>query len=419
VKKISQLILVLVSACISFNLIYTFLAIVAEPLIGHSLINSLKYLAYILLLGSAGLALFLRLKTSPITSLKHPPRYVLLVVIMLAWAVISFAYSQASLWQSARGLSVDFSGLILLLTIWLWQPTSEQAKKLVYVIVGTLLAFAIISIPEIITNHAFRVWSGHDLEFHFVVQHIPQLRSLTSGPNPFGTLMVLLSALIVWQVRDLRLRYSLLLFSGFILGLTYARSAWLGVGLMGTGIFFAELKRRKLAIWPVVLALSILIGVTYGAVRYHEGVINILSHGGSTDEHSKTAQDALDEARNRTFQASIFGFGIGTAGPVVYGTPEEKKGNFIKITEDWYLQLIEEVGFVGLIVYLALYYEVIKQLFLKNQRILAWLTIGLALNAMFLHIWSTDINLNLIFWSVVGLALTGYLPQKPSHEPHS
>jgi hypothetical protein len=403
VNKASKWILPLVAATLSFYFLYTFLGTLAKPIIPGALLNDMKYVAYLLLLGSATLAFVSRVKS--FDEFKKAPRQIKLAALLLAWTVLTFTYSQASLWQSARGLSVDFSGIIMLLTIWLWRPTAREGKIIAWTAIANLLAFAALAVPEAIANHAFRIWANHDLELHMIQQHIPQLRSLTSGPNPFGTLMVLLSALIVWQVKDRRWRYGLLAFSGLILGLTFARSAWLGAGIMGAGIFFTAIRKRMVAIWPIVLAVSILFGASFGAIRYHESVINVLTHGKSNDEHAKTAKEALDEAKNRTFQASVFGFGIGTAGPVVYGTAEENKGNFVKITEDWYLQLIEEIGFVGLLLYLWLYYETVKQLFNARQALLGWLSIGLALNALFLHIWSTDINLNLIFWAIVGTAL--------------
>lgn len=417
-NKLPNWILATIAASLSFNFAYTLFSILLRPVLPPGLINGTKYGLYVLLVASLVLSLIYKFRQGG-QALKKPPRYVLLAIGVMAWSVVTFAYSQASLWQSARGFSVDFSGLILLLAIWLWQPSQKEISKVIYVILGVLSGLAVLSIPEIFFNHSYRLWAGHDLERHYIQQRLPQLQSLASGPNPFGTLLTIFSALAVWKAKNHRWFLVLLLAIGVLMGLTYARSAWLGVGILGAGMFFAALRRRQLLKWPAVLALSILLGASLGALRYQESIVNVLTHGQSTDQHGQIAKKAVDETTARTFQASLFGFGIGTAGPVVYNTAEAEKGNFIKITENWYLQLTEEIGLIGLIIYLWLYYEIVRRLFKQGQILIGWLAIGLAVNAMFLHTWSTDVNLNLFFWVVAAIALLPGSRLKPAYEPNS
>lgn len=140
-------------------------------------------------------------------------------------------------------------------------------------------------------------------------------------------------------------------------------------------------------------------------MRYHEGVINVLTHGKSTDEHAKTAENSLKATAHQSLLQTTIGHGLGTAGPVIFGTLEEKKTDVPKIVESWYLQLIAEIGIIGLSLYLITYISLIRTFFRKKLPLYAWLTIGLGVNAITLHTWSADVNLNVMFWSLAALAI--------------
>jgi hypothetical protein len=270
---------------------------------------------------------------------------------------------------------------------------------------GAIAFLVVLTIPEVINNHAFRIWSHHPLDNHFVAGTVPQLRSLTSGPNPLGTLLSVFAALVVLQVKNTIWRYCLLAVTGIASGLTYARSAWLGTAVMGAGVFIKSLRTKKIIYWPLFLGLFILVGTALGAVRYHTPISDILLHGKSTESHGVTAAKAI-QSETKQFALTVVGYGIGTAGPVVYGTPLENTGKYPTITESWYLQLIQEIGLIGIILYGWLYYGLIRSLFKQDSNsIVGWLAIGLAVNAVFLHTWSSDANLNLMFWALAGLTL--------------
>ncbi|MEO7618045.1 MAG: O-antigen ligase family protein [Candidatus Saccharibacteria bacterium] len=404
-RRLPSFLFFAIGVILAFNPAYALFAILAQEHLSASIINAFKYLPYFLLITVLILSLWVYISRHGLPNRSATPNPVFFAFLTLCWGAISIALSSASTFQAVRGFNVDFSGLILFVSLWLLAPREEISRRLRAVIIATLGFLAVISIPEIFFNRAYRIWAHHQLDNHFVVQKIPQLRSLTSGPNPFGTLLGLLGALLGRYIGNQWLQSCLILVSGFLMGLTYARSAWGGIAIAGGGLFFYLLRKKKFVLWPLVLGFAILLGASYGSIRYHEGVLNVLTHGKSTDEHAKTAENSLKATAHQTPLQTLVGHGVGTAGPVIFGTPEEKKTDVPKIVESWYLQLIAEVGIIGIILYMITYISLIKTFFRKKMPFYAWLTIGLGVNAITLHTWSADVNLNVMFWSLAALAI--------------
>ena len=400
IKKLSLVIFALLAGIICFNPTYTFLSI----FLGVHLPGTVKYIVYPALIAALVLAFIYKIRTSGLPNPKLIPRFIWAAFFLLAWAVLSMTFSDVGIKQSARGFSLDFAGLLVFLSIWLWGPKEKCSHYLRWVIFYTLAFLLVFAVPELINNHAFRLWSGHPLDSHFVVGTVPQLRSLTTGPNPLGTLMTLMAAITVIQIRNKWWRYAVLAVTGLTSGLTYARSAWLGSAAMGIGVFLRGLKTKRLIFWPILLAIFMAIGLTLGAVLYRTAVSDIFFHGKSTEQHGEAAAQAIQSSSTHS-TPTIIGYGIGTSGPAVLDTPFANDKKYPKITESWYLQLIQEIGLIGLALFCWMYVEITWALFKSHKDVVGWLAVGLGLNAMFLHVWSTDVNVNVMFWTLAALSL--------------
>jgi hypothetical protein len=131
-------------------------------------------------------------------------------------------------------------------------------------------------------------------------------------------------------------------------------------------------------------------------IRYGEGWRAVVLHGESTIEHIQASSSALSMEGDSIWPL-VVGEGIGTAGPASFRTEEPK------IAESWYLQLIQEIGLVGLSLYLALLSVAVWLLFRAGEAALGWLSLGLSANALFLHIWADNYYLNLAVWLIVAV----------------
>jgi hypothetical protein len=412
-RRVYVVLLAAVAIVLVFNPVYTLFTILSQGVAPAGFVNLVKFTPYLLLIGGLAGAVFWRVRQSGLSAFRSAPLEIKLAAAVLGWSIITVTFSSAGPWQSLRGLNVDFAGLLLFITVWLLAPNLENGRRLRYVILGVLGFLAVLSIPEYFWNHAFRVWSGHSLVYHYVGD-IPQLRSLASGPNPFGTLIELAAILVAMTLKNGRSIAIWMVPAGLLLGMTYARSAWIGAAVAGGGYFFYVLaKQRKIVWWPLVLGGSILLGGAIGMVTYNETITGIFTHGQSTDQHAQSAHDALKKEYSQSAPQILFGHGLGTAGPVVLDNAEAKKNDLPKIVESWYIQLVQELGIVGLSLYLWLYVVVTRELF-RKQVLAGFLALGLAANALTLHIWSADANINLLFWTAAALVL--YVGAKPAKQ---
>ena len=78
----------------------------------------------------------------------------------------------------------------------------------------------------------------------------------------------------------------------------------------------------------------------------------------------------------------LFGFGVGSAGPLAL-----KLGGII--SENYYLQICFELGFVGFVIYILFLLGLLKMA-LANSKTLFFAFVALLVNAFFLHIFSDN-----------------------------
>ncbi len=394
--KLRATILALLAISLVFTPLREFAYIIMAGHIPHLALSAFKYGLELVPIACLGLAV--ATYYPELRGRGKLPLVIVLCLVILAWATLSIFIGQAPTWQGFRGLRADFSGLLGFLTIWIVVPKRKEVKRILLTIVGLFGFLMFFGTIEFFFNHSFRVWAHQDLLRHFVGK-IPQIRSFTPGPNPFGSLLAIAAALALTFFSGKR-RFIAVIPVGIFLGLTQARSAWLATAVLGLGLFISD-ARKKQVNWPVlVLGFSILIGSSIGVLQYHESLRMVLLHGESTNEHADITSSNVVSTVKRRAPDLIIGSGIGTAGPVTFATSEE-----VVISENWYIQITQELGLIGLALYMAFIFIAIRTAFREGTPVVAWLGVGLTFNAMFLHTWSSDFSLNMVFWTLLGLAL--------------
>ncbi len=202
-----------------------------------------------------------------------------------------------------------------------------------------------------------------------------------------------------------------------VLFYTRSRSAWIGAAVALVVLCVLQFNKRQLkqatlaAIPLCLVGLAILFGL-----RNTYLVQNTLFH---TDENSKSARSSnsehwLNSANGAKDAVSHpLGQGPGSAGPAsFYNT------NATKIAENYYLQIAQEVGFIGLALFTAINSLLVTQL-LPNRRQL-WPAVllasfaGICVINLFLHGWADD-TIGLIWWGLAGATAyaTYQKPPKP------
>lgn len=246
-----------------------------------------------------------------------------------------------------------------------------------------------------------------------------RIQSTLRGANPLGAyLVVVLAALTVLLLlgkdRDApnsrRQLAGVTMFSAalIVLMVTYSRSAYIGATLAVLLAVWLVLKhrraRQRLAAGLVIFAL--VAGSAALVFRENDRFENTFFH---TDEHS-TSPISSNEGRLSAMQAGMgdvasepFGRGPGTAGPASQHNLRPER-----IAENYYLQLGQEVGWIGLALFLAINGLVARELWRRRESALARVLLaslaGIAFIGLLQHVW-TDDTLALIWWALAGVAL--------------
>jgi hypothetical protein len=224
-------------------------------------------------------------------------------------------------------------------------------------------------------------------------------------------LILILTALaaVVIKFKRNRLWIGALLITGMIvLVCTYSRAAWIGVILSLFSFGLMSLKRIKVERLLLPAFIVLLISAVALIVILHNNTTfeNIFFH---TQKHS-AVQANSDQGHIAAFKNGIrdvahepLGRGVGTAGPAsVYNN------NNVRIAENYYLQIAQEIGWAGMILFIAINYLVACELWFRRDdmlaRILLASLIGISFVNFLSHAW-TDDTISYLWWGLAGIAL--------------
>jgi len=238
-----------------------------------------------------------------------------------------------------------------------------------------------------------------------------------SDPNTFGAYLIifiifLVSLLLVYK------RYRGLIYLAFFPSLisliyTFSRSAWisLAVGIL-TLLFIVIPKKIRLKATGILMFLVIVIVLLFPSFLKSTFLTDIILHGeysqtiyGSTASHF----DSLKSGLNYVIDNPL-GMGLGKAGPA-----SQRFGAGI-ISENWYLQIGEEVGILGIILFIGIilnflwhfwrYFISAKDLSIKYLNLFLFVSlIALSFSNLFLHTWAST-AVSFTFWIFTGLLIS-------------
>jgi hypothetical protein len=247
--------------------------------------------------------------------------------------------------------------------------------------------------------------------------HYIRVASTLRGANPLGAYMLVpISLLAGLLITGRRTWPYVSLFVGSLLTLffSFSRSAWIGAALALTAISIHYLDRRYLKQALIAVSvLGVLAAGTFTIFEWHHNsrFQNIFLH---TEDRSviKTTSDQGHVAGLRQGAHDLvhqpFGRGPGSAGPAsVYNKDQPR------IAENYFLQIGQETGWIGLILFVLINIGVGYILWLKREDPLALTLfaslIGLTFVSLLSHVW-TDDTIAYIWWGLAGIAMV--MPRK-------
>jgi hypothetical protein len=347
--------------------------------------------------------------------------YALLVMLVGA---IALAVGGVSLKAYAYGVLLDTRYLLFFAVTWMVTQFDDllvQAwKRLLLIPAGIVAAFAVLQylvLPADYLKH-FGYGQGTIPPSATIDQKasFPRVQSTLRGPNPLGAyLVVALSAIgtLTIKTRQRRRWYVAgFLISGLGLVFTFSRSAWIGALLSLVALIWISVRSADMRKYLLIAAGSFVVvfGIVAFSLRNNDGFQNIFFH---TNEHSQSSESS-NEGHVSALKNGLsdivhtpWGSGTGTAGPAsAYNKLPAR------IAENYYVQIGQETGVIGLVLFIAINVLVVQRLWQRRAEQLAFVLlvsfIGLAVVNLLLHAWADD-TLAYIWWGLAGAAVS---PQK-------
>lgn len=406
---------------------HAFLTVWADSLIGHY--TALRLWPEVLLLVCIVGTLYLVMTDGKIRTHTLTRRLVWIifayVAVNIIWGIIAFHQHTLTAKALGYGWIVNLRFPVFFLITWTVALRTSRLRKswkwLVLVPAAVVVAFGLLQafvLPHDFLSH-FGYGPNTIQPFETINHNDDYIRiaSTLRGANPLGTyLLVPISLLAGLLITGRRTWPYISLFAGSLIALflSFSRSAWIGamMALTAIGIHYLDAKYAKQAIAAVVIiaVLALAAFATFEA-KHNTRFQNLFFH---TQTHSsvKTTSDQghiaglKDGIHDMIHQP--FGRGPGSAGPAsVYNVGQPR------VAENYFLQIGQETGWIGLILFLLINVGVGYILWLNREDPLALTLfaslIGISFVCLFSHAW-TDVTIAYVWWGLAGIAMV--LPKK-------
>ncbi|MDZ7744494.1 MAG: O-antigen ligase family protein [Candidatus Saccharibacteria bacterium] len=363
-------------------------------------------------------------------------------------AALATVYNNRLLWYLIIGLSA-----------WLLTPKSFTINKITKLVLIVSTITAGLGVLQYFAPANIMTYFGYSLDrgvwpafFIDSKPDLPRIMSTVRDPNSYGAYLILPLTLL-WtlllqslkvkskkykaQVSKLKspvssinyhlstmssatlLLSGLFMLHGLALFLTFSRSAWIGafvslviVSLVAERRFMKQWFKR---LWPFVTAAIFVLAFGILMLRDTYVVQNIIFHADDSttaemDSNALHIHAPLEGLRQAGQKPQ--GYGPGTAGIV---SIQNESGSFL--TENYYIQILHEVGIAGLAVFGAALLFVVRQLRVESKLGAAlfasfW---GYFLMSMIMHLWTNE-AVAAQWWLAAGL-LIGAQMAANEHKP--
>jgi len=349
--------------------------------------------------------------------------------LTLLLGVVSYAKDEVTLKALAYGLLTDLRFLVWFLAVLLTAQRSSFLRrawpKLLLIPAAIVVVFAVLQYT--VLPHDFLAHFGYNAATTIApietINHNAsyiRVQSTLRGANPLGAyLVVILSALSVLFVRG-KHKAVCAVFGLVALAALFAsgsRSAWLGtvlsIGILG----FLQLKssRSRMLFGGAGLAIVIVASGVYLLLKNNVNLQNEVLHTQTHSAVKVTSNGAHASALENGVKDVIhqpLGDGPGTAGPA----SEYNGSHPARIAENYYIQVAQEVGWLGLVLFVSILVLVMMELYERtNGSRLALIMFisffGIAFVNFLSHAWADD-TLAFVWWGMAGIAVSDKAKKK-------
>ena len=236
-----------------------------------------------------------------------------------------------------------------------------------------------------------------------------RIQSTLRGPNPFGAYLILIiTAALINLKKQKWFKILLIVLALIVLFFTYSRSAYLGLIVSLIGLFY--LIKLKPAWHKKFLVVCVILTIIFSglvlALRYNSVAENVFFH---TDKSSKSKVSSNAQRLNAIKKglSDVYYMPLGS-GPGSAGPASVHNNHPARISENYFIQVAQETGLIGLIIFISINIIVAVRLWLLRKDLLASLLLasllGITIVNMISHAW-TDDTLSLIWWGMAGIVI--------------
>jgi O-antigen ligase len=348
----------------------------------------------------------------------------LYILVQLLWGLVAYKNDSVSLKAVALGTLLNIRFIVFFLTAWAVAIRTDRLERrwprLLLWPAAVVVGFGLLQVfvlPVDFLRHFG--YSAQTIEpFETINNNIHYIRyaSTLRGANPLGAYLLLpicaLALLLIRYPRQWNWARGLLLVGSIaMLVFSFSRAAWIGAVISVMTVFLAT---RTIQWWQkyskalVAVSVGVIFVVAFGVARLqHDARFqNYFLHTEHNSAIKTTSNDGHAAALRQGIDHIVhepFGRGPGSSGPASIYNKEPAR-----IPENYFLQIGEETGWLGLGLFLAINGTVAYVLFLRraaplNLMLLASF-VGLSFIALLSHVW-TDDTLAYIWWGLAGAAV--------------
>lgn len=323
------------------------------------------------------------------------------------------------------GLMIDLRFIVIFMLAYILILLRPQALGRIVksVLVGAVvvIGFGVLQITVLPDNVlSYLGYSSDTISPYITIDRNPdfvRINSTLRGPNPLGALMVIYLSLglayllLSKKIADQRKRFAVIgltITSAAVLFASYSRSAYVALlaAVATIALTWGRFSKKTIGIALAGLVVVAIGGMMLSQTSWFSNVIlhenpNSASSTKSNDGHIDSLADGVERLINQPF-----GAGIGSTGAAsLYDT---NSANDLMI-ENYYLFVAHESGWLGLILFIALFGLTLAVLWRKRSN--GWLPVamlasgvGLAFIGLLLPVWA-DETVALIWWALAGATI--------------
>jgi len=352
--------------------------------------------------------------------------YVLIHLLLGGWALANHQVNKTALIY-ALIINLRFIGFFILCVAVASQSDflRRHWSKILLVPAGAVVIFGLVQ--KLFLSYDFLRHFGYGKNTIPAYQTVDsnldyrRIQSTLRGANPLGAYLVLIIPAL-WLSRDgswkQAKKWLAVTAAVLVLFFTYSRSAEIGAALaLGLLVWWGIGKKISgRQIITLLLALVILASGSLYFFRNSQPLQDTLFHTSNSSMSTRSSNaDRLQSIKNSVHDVihQPLGRGPGTAGPASFRNNQPPR-----IAESYFLQIGQEVGTVGMALFIAINLLVAKELWARRNdqlaKILLASLVGITFVNLLSHAW-TDDTLSYLWWSLAGIVIAPILGSKRKH----